>query len=138
MQAMVGIAPANGIISVRFDGQYGSVKYENPTGQTKAPKDKIFALHGDLVLHPRVKGGVRPYILAGPSYGHFSFRASTTPLGDESTSNFGFNGGAGLNLGTGDKVWFFLEGRYVYTKEHKYIPVTLGVRINTSQPFNKK
>ena len=136
MQLMLGIAPGNGKVSVRFDGQYGSVNYEAGTGAT-TPKDKILAVNADLVFHPSNSGGVRPYLLAGPTYGHFSFRSGVSGIGDVSTDNFGFNGGAGLNIGNSSKVWFFTEARYIYTKEHKYIPITVGVRINLSQPYAK-
>ena len=139
MQLMFGVAPGNSKLSFRADGQYASVKYEPLTTGTVA-KDKIFVVNADLVFHPSTSGGVRPYLLAGPSYGHFSFRSGLTGTAsaDETTNNVGFNGGAGLNLGMGEKVWFFLEGRYIYTKDHKYIPVTAGIRINTGQPYAKK
>jgi opacity protein-like surface antigen len=134
IQLMLGIAPAKGKVSFRIDGQYASLNYEQGTGTAK-PKDKILVGNADLVVHPTNGGSVRPYILAGPSYGHFSYRTGTG-IGDETTNNFGFNGGAGLNMGTGSKVWFFVESRYIYTKDHKYIPVTAGVRINLSQPYS--
>jgi hypothetical protein len=134
-QGIVGISPANGIVSGRVDAQYASVNYE--TSGSDTPKDKIFGVNGDIVIHPGNKGaGVRPYFLAGPSYYHFSFRTGTG-IGDGSDSNFGFNGGAGLNVGTGNKLWFFIESRFIYTKDHSFIPVTLGVRINTAQAYKK-
>jgi opacity protein-like surface antigen len=70
------------------------VNYEAGTGAT-TPKDKILAVNADLVFHPSSSGGVRPYLLAGPTYGHFSFRSGVSGIGDVSTNNFGFNGGAG-------------------------------------------
>ena len=136
-QLMVGIAPSAGKISVRFDGQYASLNYEEQTSGAR-PKEKILAVNADLVFHPSSSGSVRPYLLAGPTYGHFSYRAGLSGTGDESTSNFGFNGGAGLNIGTANKVWFFTEARYIYTKDHKYIPITIGIRINTGQPYQPR
>jgi hypothetical protein len=41
------------------------------------------------------------------------------------------------NIGTGNKLWFFIESRFIYTKDHSFIPVTLGVRINTAQAYKK-
>jgi hypothetical protein len=129
-QVMVGFGQAGGKVSVRFDVQYGSVKYV-PTTTTK-PKDNILAVNMDLVLHPSSSGAVRPYFMAGPTYGHFSYSsgAAGASYGDVTTNNFGFNAGVGLRLGSSDKVWFFTEGRYIYTKEHSYMPLTVGVRIN--------
>src|SRR3979490_315914 len=68
MQAMVGIAPAKGIVSFRLDGQYASINHTPATG-TATPKDKMFIGSADLVVHPTKSGSVRPYILAGPSFG---------------------------------------------------------------------
>lgn len=137
-QAIVGIAPGNGKVSFRFDGQYGSVNYEELTTGAR-PKDKLFVVNADVVLHPSGGGGVRPYLMAGPTYGHFNFRNGLTGTAgnDETTNNVGFNGGAGLNIGHGQKVWFFIESRFIYTKEHKYIPVTAGIRVNTGQAYKK-
>jgi hypothetical protein len=133
-QFMVGVAPGGSKVSFRFDAQYGAVNYQKLTSGV-TPKDKIFAVNADLVFHPSTGGGVRPYLLAGPTYGHFSYRNGLTGTAgaDATTSGVGFNGGAGLNFGHGDKVWFFAEARYVYTKEHKYVPITVGIRINTGQ-----
>jgi opacity protein-like surface antigen len=137
-QFMIGIAPNKSKVSFRVDAQYGGLHYGKLTSGV-TPKDKIFAVNADIVLHPSNGGGVRPYILAGPTYGHFSYRNGLTGTAgaDETTNGAGFNGGAGLNFGNGDKIWFFLEGRYIYTKEHKYIPITLGIRVNTGQPYTK-
>jgi opacity protein-like surface antigen len=132
LQLMLGVGARNSMIGVRVDGQYGSVNYEKVG--TVTPKTKIFAVNGDLVLHPTNSGGVRPYLLAGPSYGHFSFRSGLTST-DETSNKVGFNAGAGLNFGQREKVWFFTEARYIYTKTHKYFPITVGVRINLSQAY---
>lgn len=138
-QVMFGIAPSAGKVSARFDGQYASLNYEQQVSGAR-PKDKIFVVNADVVLHPGGNGAVRPYLMAGPTYGHFSFRNGLTGTAGNnvSTNNVGFNGGAGLNMGSGAKVWFFIESRYIYTKDHKYIPVTVGVRINTGQPYTRK
>lgn len=129
-QLMLGIAPPAGKISIRFDGQYGSVNYDEQTIGVR-PKVKMLVLNADLVLHPSSGGSVRPYLLLGPTYGRFSYRSGTGSVGDETTNGVGVNGGAGLNLGNANKIWFFTEARYVYTKEHRYIPITIGIRINT-------
>jgi opacity protein-like surface antigen len=136
-QVMAGVAPGGGKISVRFDGQYGSVNYEESTSGAR-PKDKILAVNADLVFHPSSGGSIRPYLLAGPTFAHLSHRSGVTGVGDVSDDKFGFNGGAGLNIGGTSKVWFFTEARYIYTKERKYIPITIGVRINTGQPYAAK
>jgi hypothetical protein len=139
-QLMLGVQPVKGIWSVRLDGQYASLNHE-PTGSDH-PKDKLIGGNLDLVVHPgQSSAAVRPYILAGPSLYHDSYRTATT-TNEASNTKLGFNGGAGLALGKSDKVWFFVEARYVYTKlfdtSHGFIPVTAGVRINTHQAYVKK
>jgi len=142
-QFMIGVQPSKGMVSVRLDGQYASVNHELATGASTRAKDKLSGANLDLVLHPgNASGGIRPYILAGPSFYHDSHRSVNTPAGDSTNTKLGFNGGAGLNLGKSDRVWFFLEARYVYAKifekTHSFVPVTAGVRISTHQAYAKK
>jgi opacity protein-like surface antigen len=139
-QFMIGVAPAKGIFGVRLDGQYASLNHEVATAGNR-PKDKLTGANLDLVLHAGQSGSaIRPYILAGPSVYHDSYRTGTT-VGDSSNTKFGFNGGAGLNFGKSDRVWFFLEARYVYAKifetSHSFVPVDFGVRISTHQAYSK-
>ncbi len=129
-QAMVGVAPGAGKVTFRLDGQYAGVNYEAGTSSVK-PKDQIITVNADLVLHPTRAGSVRPYIMGGPTYGSFKYKSGVAGGANETTNNAGFNAGAGLNIGGTGKVWFFLESRFIYTKDHKYIPVTVGIRINT-------
>jgi opacity protein-like surface antigen len=138
-QLMFGFQPPKGIVGVRLDGQYASVNHETATGASVRAKDKLTGGNLDLVAHLGKAGNaVRPYVLAGPSVYHDSYRSDVTPQGDTSSTKFGFNGGAGLNLGKSDRVWFFVEARYVYTENHSFIPATAGVRINTHQPYTKR
>jgi len=127
------VAKQDSKVAFRVDGQYGSVNYEKgSSGNT--PKTKILTVNGDIVLLPMPTGNARPFILAGPTYGSFHYRTGTS-IGDENTSGAGFNAGAGLALGKrGAKALFVIESRYIYTKDHKYIPVGVGVRINLKQP----
>src|SRR5258706_146057 len=138
-QFMIGVAPS-GILGFRLDGQYGSVNHEVATAGTR-PKDKLTGANLDLELHPSQSGAaIRPYIMAGPSVYHDSYRTGTT-VGDSSNSKFGFNGGAGLNIGKSDRLWLFVEARYVYAKifekTHSFVPVDVGVRISTRQAYSK-
>ena len=140
-QLILGLQPPKGIWSIRLDGQYASLNHEAVAGNN-ASKDKLTGANLDFVVHPGQPGSVvRPYLLAGPSVYHDSYRSGTS-VGDSSNTKLGFNGGAGLALGKSDRVWFFLEARYIYTKifdtSHGLIPVTAGVRISTHQPYVKK
>src|ERR1051326_5421097 len=140
-QLIFGVQPAKGIWSVRPDRQYASLNHKTGASNSDST-DKLSGPSLDLVVLPGRPGTVvRPYILAGPSLYHDSYRSGTS-VGDSSNTKVGFNGGAGLALGKSDKVWFFVEARYVYTKifdtSHSFIPVTAGVRISTHQQYVKK
>lgn len=136
VQAILGIAPGSGRATVRFDGQYGSVNYRKLNAAVQ-PKVRLFVVNADLVLHPRTTSGVRPYLMVGPTFGHFNYRSGVSSLEDESATQPGFNGGVGLNIGRSERIWWFLEGRYVYTSDHQYLPLTGGVRISLRQPYTK-
>ncbi|MGH7562631.1 MAG: outer membrane beta-barrel protein [Gemmatimonadales bacterium] len=138
LQAMLGFQPA-GRVGFRVDAQYGTIKYEEGVSGAR-PRHKIFAVNADLVFHPsRQDAGVRPYLLAGPGYYSFQFDdGQTGDINDADFNNVGVNGGAGLNLGRSDKVYFFIESRYIWTEDHRIIPVTVGIRINLSQPSTRR
>ena len=132
-QLSLSVAKVGSKVAFRVDGQYGSVNYTKLPGGT-TPKDKILTVNGDLVLIPMATGSARPFFMAGPTYGSFHYRTGTS-IGDANTSGAGFNAGAGLALGKpGRKALFIIESRFIYTKEHKYIPLGIGVRINLNQP----
>ncbi len=135
IEAILGVAPAKGRITFRVDGMYSAINFKSTSSAT--PKDKLFGIDADVVLHPGTNGSVRPYLMAGPSYLHDSYRSGST-TGNATSSNIGFNGGAGLNFGPSDKVWFFLEGRFIHTKDHSFFPFSLGVRINPRPASAKK
>ena len=76
----------------------------------------------------------RPYLLAGVGVYNYKLEGDDVPAGlDESETDFGVNGGLGLNYALG-RVGLFAEGRFhnVFTSEEdiQYIPVLLGLRIN--------
>ncbi len=129
---MVGFRKAASKIAFRVEGQYGSVKYDGLPGQTK-PRDRIFNATGSLVFLPgNDAAAVRPYLLGGAGYYSFDYDDGQAGVAaDVKTTGLGGHGGAGLLLGKGPRIVFFVEGRYVYTEDHRYIPVTAGVRINT-------
>ncbi len=135
IEAIVGVAPAKGRVTFRVDGMYSAINFTSTSSIT--PKDKLFGIDADVVVHPGGNGAVRPYLMAGPSYLHDSFSSGGTTA-NATSSNIGFNGGGGLNFGRSDKVWWFLEGRFIYTTDHSFFPFSFGVRVNTHPASARK
>lgn len=144
-QFMFGIIPSpDSKVSIRFDLAYDNVHYESVAGRTKDPKMSIRNFNADIVLHPgNAAGKVRPYIMAGPTVVSWDYRPNDPSGTGKVKGSFGFNGGAGLNIGTGKRVWFFIESRYIWTKSQAiaqgtnagtekgtaFIPIIVGIRI---------
>ena len=127
-------------VTIRADLGYGNVHYEEVAGRERAPKMSIRNFNLDLVLHPTRKGTVRPYVMAGGTLVSWDYRTGEASASAFVKGSIGFNGGAGINIGNNPNVWFFAEGRYVWTKDRAaapsgdshsgaYIPISVGVRI---------
>lgn len=144
---IIGILPKeDSKVSIRFDLGYGNVHYETPTpARDKDPKMSIRNINADVVFHVGNQNGkVRPYILAGPTFVSWDYRTGVTSSTAAGTGkvkgSFGFNGGAGLNFGSGKNLWFFAESRIIWTKAQavtatgtekgtSFIPLLVGIRI---------
>ena len=146
---IVGIVPKpDSKITIRLDLAYDNLHYKDVAGRDRAPKMSIRNINADLVVHPGSSSGmVRPYFMAGPTIVSWDYRTgetSSTAGGTGSVKgSIGFNGGAGLNIGTGKNFWFFIESRYIWTKaqaiakvtnagEEKgtgFIPIIIGFRV---------
>lgn len=146
-ELIVGIVPKpDSKVTIRLDAAYDNVHYEKTVATaTKSPKMSIRNLNVDVVLHPNEKGMVRPYVMAGGTLVSWDYRPNTPTGTGKVKGSFGFNGGAGLNIGTGEHVWFFVESRFIWTKAQavaqganagtekgtSFIPIMAGIRIRT-------
>jgi hypothetical protein len=150
-QFMFGILPApDSKVSIRFDIAYDNVHYEMPTPvRDRTPKMSIRNINADIVIHPSSSSSskIRPYVLAGPTLVSWDYRTgvTTSTAGGQGRVKgaFGFNGGAGLNIGTGKNIWFFVESRFIWTskqafatgtnggmsKATAFIPIVIGIRL---------
>jgi len=148
---IVGIMPSPASkVSIRVDLAYDNVHYKTPPApaRDKDPKMSIRNINLDLVFHPgNASGKVRPYIMGGGTLVSWDYRtgetSSTAGSAGKVKGSIGFNGGAGLNIGTGKNVWFFVETRYIWTKKQAvaqqvnvgtekgtgFIPIVVGIRI---------
>lgn len=142
----LGVVPKPGSkIDIRFDLSYDNIHFKNPGTRDRDPKMSIRNINMDLVFHVGGSGGVRPYIMAGPSIVSWDYRtgetSSSDPAGRGSVKGgFGFNAGAGIGFGSGSVFSFFAETRYVWTAKRAvtesgeqtgagFIPINIGVRI---------
>lgn len=85
---------------------------------------------------------IRPYLIAGGGLYNTRSVGDDAPDGAGSETDFGINGGAGLDYRIGQNVGLFLEGRYhlIFTEEDEIVgssntsivPISLGVRIGAS------
>ena len=77
---------------------------------------------------------LRPYLLAGVGFYNYKLEGDDVPTGvGDSESDFGVNGGLGINYALG-RVGLFAEGRFhnVFAtgSDLQYVPVMIGARIN--------
>lgn len=144
---IVGIMPSpDSKVSIRLDLGYGNAHYKTPTPpRDRDPKMSIRNINLDLVLHPGMANAkVRPYVMAGGTIVSWDYRTGVTSSTSGGTGkvkgSVGFNGGAGLNIGTGKVFWFFVESRFIWTKDNpvtasgtsrsiSYIPIMIGFRL---------
>lgn len=100
----LGFQPAALPVGVRFDVMYHSLPGED-FGVIELPDLSIIAGTANAVLTVSNAGGVRPYLIGGIGL----YRGDA---GDDDTStDFGINGGAGLEFGLAG-FSTFLEARY--------------------------
>ena len=148
-ELIIGIMPkADSKVGFRVDFGYQNVHYDAPTTPTrdKDPKMSIRNANLDLVLHPGSSSGkIRPYVMVGPSFVSWDYRPNVGTLTGKVKGSFGFNGGVGINFGAGDKLGFFAESRFIWTKDQavaqgtnggtekgtSFVPIMVGIRIMT-------
>ena len=126
---MVGFQPAALPVGVRFDLMYHSLPGDEIAG-VELDDLNIIAGTANAVLTVSNAGGVRPYLIGGIGL----YRADGG--GDETSTDFGLNGGAGIEFGLAG-FSTFLEARFhsVFIDDEgtdvgnlNLIPITFGLR----------
>ena len=126
----LGFQPAAMPVGVRFDLMYHSLPGEDLGGVIELDDLNIIAGSANAILTVSNSGGVRPYLIGGIGM----YRADGG--GDEASTDFGINGGAGLEFGLAG-FSTFLEARYhsVFIDDEgtdlgnlNLIPIVFGLR----------
>jgi len=124
-QAGIGyMIPSVKGLMVSAEGFYGSNKHTDVTG------DKTNLLSGMVTLGYELMPDkkVSPYILGGAGFQSHKFVPATGA--SETSTKFGYNGGAGILFSINQTVGFWIEGRFLGSKDSKMIPVMAGFSFN--------
>ena len=138
IHALIGAewVPLGSRFGARVDGgyqQFCTVACEDAEGNLDV---KYQIIHGSLSgiaeFSADEAGRIRPYVLAGVGVYNYKLRGDDVPSGlDLSETDFGVNGGLGLNVDFGS-VGMFLEGRFHNVladgDDLQYLPIVIGVR----------
>jgi opacity protein-like surface antigen len=129
--------PAGQPFGVRVDGDFGQFCTSacDAIGGSLDVKWRVLNANLNGMLEFPVGEGARlhPYALAGIGVYNYKLRGDDVPsvVSDVSKTEFGFNGGLGLNFDVG-QLGVFAEGRFhnILTdgKDIQYLPVMLGLR----------
>jgi len=120
-QVAGGITAPSGVLGGRVSGTFMRNGF---TGSTE--HFRIVGAMGDLVVSPKMKGSVAPYLLGGIG---FQNGKATDEAG---LTKFAWNAGAGLGVRAGS-VGVFVEGRFLSIRTPgvatNLIPISAGVRL---------
>ena len=147
-ELFIAVMPkADSRVGFRVDFGYENVHYKEATPtRDKDPKMSIRNANLDLVLHPGSSSGkIRPYVMVGPSFVSWDYRPNGGGRTGKVKGSIGFNGGVGLNFGAGERLGFFAESRFIWTKSQavaqgtaggtekgtSFVPIMVGIRILT-------
>jgi hypothetical protein len=132
--AAVGFQPANLPVGFQLDGMYQRFGVENAPDNFDGATQIIqgtanvvytFTTAEASTFHPYLIGGVGIYN-AKPTGDDFQ-----AIVGDESSTDFGVNAGAGFDFQAGS-VGLFVEGRFhnIFSdgSDANFVPITVGVR----------
>jgi hypothetical protein len=117
-QGFVLVQLPGGLPALRFAASYDQLSlkptFANPAkpGEDEAGKSKVIGGVAGIKFH-LIPGPVRPYVMAGVGAFNISdltSAASGTTSGSSSSTNFGIDGGAGIEIKLG-RLSGFVEGR---------------------------
>jgi hypothetical protein len=134
--ALVRFKPAASPVGFQIDGMYHRLSVEDG-GLDLDVTTQVLNGSANVVFGFPVSETTRfrPYLIGGVGLYNFDLKGDDAPANVESETDFGFNAGAGFDVGFGGGT-FFVEGRFhnVFSEgtDTKLIPVSVGVRFGGS------
>jgi opacity protein-like surface antigen len=108
-------------VKIRADVGYHS----NPSADDAVDiTENIISVSGDAMFS-FAPGPISPYILGGVTWGSASLGGDDAPS-TESSTDFGYNIGGGLNFGLGP-LKLFAEARWMSIGDADMVPITVGI-----------
>jgi opacity protein-like surface antigen len=135
--AHLGFKPAMLPFGVRVEGQFNQFDFDASDDNDSDASLRIIAGTANAVFGvPAASSAFRPYLIGG--VGAYNSRLSIDVPGLESSTDFGLNGGAGIEFGLSGLATF-IEARYhvifnseevagVETSNTKFIPISFGIK----------
>ena len=121
----IGANVGNKGLWIEGEGYFGKNTYDTPG-------DKVTIIGGIGALGysftPDKKAS--PYVSAGAGFLSGRFRSTSTPADNSNSTKFAYTGALGVLANLSSKVHFFLEGRFLATKDNKMIPILTGLSID--------
>ncbi|HEX7023282.1 MAG TPA: outer membrane beta-barrel protein [Gemmatimonadales bacterium] len=125
-QVVAGITGPNGRFGGRIDGLLSRHDWDGVADTHTT----LLGANADLVVAAGTESAkVRPYALGG--VGFFNVKSKSGSVSSDGETKFAFNVGAGLSLKAGERLSFYLEGRYINVQTDPsigFIPITVGLR----------
>lgn len=132
--AFLGVRPATLPVGLRFEGVYNRFDLKAFSNV----HSNIWQGTANLVIgRPAAPGMVSPYLIGGLGVYSSKDVASNANVSSESSTKFGANGGAGIDLPlSGISVFAEARYHYVFTKDNNipgstnigFVPINVGVR----------
>lgn len=124
-QVVAGVTGPSGMLGGRIDGTYS----QNSLKGTGSGHFSLFGANADIVLTPGKRPAkVHPYFLAGVGFYNSKLSVGT----GNSSTKFAWNGGAGLQIHTGNRMDVYTEARFISVQTSgastNFIPITIGLR----------
>jgi opacity protein-like surface antigen len=122
-ELIAGVTGKSGVLGGRIDGMYLHNTFKGGGGATK-----LFGANADVVWTPGKRPAkMHPYLLGGIGF----FNVKNDDVANSETK-FAWNAGAGLQVHTGNRMDFFVEGRFLTISTTgnsiHMIPLAIGLR----------
>jgi hypothetical protein len=121
-QVAGGITAPSGVFGGRVNGTFMRNGFSDSDEHVR-----IIGAMGDVVVSPKMKGNLSPYVLGGLGFQN----GKSNEAGAEGSTKFAWNAGAGLGVRAGS-IGVFVEARFLSIStdvvKTNLIPISAGIR----------